>query len=334
MKIWITLLLWPALLLARGASLDYGVEGADSLTIGDPFTLWMEASAGEGGTLAWPPADLLNLGACGLLVDTVLVTQGGERREMTLAAYETGPLALPPQVVSWKRGGDEGQLRTDSLRITVRSVLDYGVPLEDAAQAMTEPQPREIVPPLEVHHGPLWYVIRLAIVLAALLLVWLFWRWWRRPRILDDGAQKALPVLDPWETWQMELGRIQHEQLWRTGDVVEYWAQLSLALRGLLEDSMQRPAREMTSYEIEELLHHAPFGEPARQRLLELLRENDLVKYARQWPSDERNRQLPADYIAWAEEVKPGLMGLYHARQAAEAEAERQPVTVDEEEDK
>ncbi len=321
MRLWITLLLWPALLLARGATLEYNLVGVDSITVGDPFQLWMDASAGEGGELNWPAVEKLRLGSCGLLADTLVAIEGGgERRILTLAAYEIGTVTLPPQGVTWTRGGDSGELVSDSLRLEVLSVLPRGVPLENAGEPQQAPLPRDIVPPLNVHHGPLWFVIRAIVLLAVLLLCWLGWRWWTRPRALAGVRVEPEPQRDPWEIFSAAMTRIRFEELWRSGDVVEYWAQLSLAVRGLLEDSMRRPAREMTTYEIEELLDHAPFGEADRRRLLELLRENDLVKYARQWPTDERNRHLADDYARWAESVKPGLMALYHSRELAEQE--------------
>jgi len=335
---------------ARGGNLLAEIEARpdrDSVTVGAPILLELRARGGEGVELSWPPLDPGGLGSFLLLGEDSLretdldasAEDGpgqGESllvRRLSLAAFETGELWIPPQSVRWRRGEQQGEQSGDSLRITVYSLLaeelqsGSSAPGFAAAPGVATPQQpgaapglppaRDIVDPMKLRHGWLRWLERGLIAGGALLAAGLAWWLWRRHlRRLSGGGEAESPRLSPWERWQKEMARIEREQLWRTGETAEYYSELSLALRGLLEDSLGLPFREMTQEEVLCVLPATPLETGQREALMELLRENDLVKYARRWPEDRRNREAPADYHRWADEARPRI----EARETAEAE--------------
>jgi len=161
----------PRPALAQQAPMGGARLSADTVRVGEPFTLGVVVAGGDGVEL--PP--LLDVAEAWEQLSVARVESGEDgrlRAYYTLVAWETGRLSLPDLVVaSAGRAGRE--YRVELPGPYVRSVLPVGA--EDDLKLRG---PR---PPLD--RGFPW-LLALALLLAALAAAW----WWRRRRRAADAA--------------------------------------------------------------------------------------------------------------------------------------------------
>ncbi|MFA7331430.1 MAG: hypothetical protein WC326_10195 [Candidatus Delongbacteria bacterium] len=310
---WAGLLLGLAVVGARAWEWQSATVDRDSLTLGDPLTLSLSVTAAPAEAVDWPLPRPEQLGGWRLLGADSLAeqTEGGTRtltRRLRLARFRLGPAPLPtpgPLLDGQPAIGD-------TLRLEVLATLP------DSAQ------PADILEPGRLRHGWRWWLLRAgALLVLGGLAVWA-WRRWRRTARLEPGGP-ALPP-DPWQDFLAELARIEERALWRAGQVESHYADLSLALRGLLEDCLGLPCRERSTDELRAVLRDSPLTDGDLQELLRLLDENDWVKYARQWPAAETCARQSGRYLGWAEARRELLLERHRQRQEAAARAESAPV--------
>ncbi len=298
------LLAW-ILLLAASARANLIAELSllpppNTLRLGDPFELVLQVEHDPALAVEWIPPDEQSLRPLVLLgegrVDTLRA--GLLQKRWPAAVYETGEVSIAPLEVLVQDEGGPLRLASDSLRIRIRSVL----PVEAAPDSLA---PRDIRDPREVPLGPMdllpWLLALLGLVLVALLAR----RLWRRRPAAPAAAPPPSP--DPWEVFTKELARIGREERWRRGELVDYYAELSLCARGLLEDCSGKPWREMSRGEVEEALPTSPLDEASARDLLRWLDLCELVIYARHEPPLERHGELLAALRSWGEKARPRL---------------------------
>lgn len=249
---------------------------------GDPrFPVW-GASWGEAEVLAKNEPERVQEG-------------GGTvwRQRLTLAAFRTGKVALPPVEIAVPLRDRTIQVRTpENMALTVRSVLPAGE---------KEPKPK---PPAAMRQlpigAPFWWTVGISGLVLA-LLAWLLWR----KRAEAPEMEAAPPQLPPFDELLGELDRIAAEP-----SAVRLHTRLSLALRSYLGRSLDFPAAESTTSEIHRSLLGRRMPGPLVRQLVELLRACDLVKFARQEVGEERSkerlaaaRQLGREIETWSRPV-------------------------------
>ena len=128
------------------------------------------------------------------------------------------------------------------------------------------------------------------LLLAALFIIgfWIYWFVIRKRKIQDDEpTYRALP---PYEEAMYKLNELDEKLLWQNNKVKEYYSELTDIIRGYIERELKVPALEKTSDEILETLSDFNKAETITttketiQKLKELLREADLVKFAKSKP--------------------------------------------------
>ncbi len=276
---------------------------SDQLTVGDRveavLTLRVDPStlAGDPRFPAWGPgwgdAEILGQSA------PEKVEENGAtlwRQRLTLAAFRTGKVDLPPVEVAVPLRDGTVQARTPAgLSLTVRSILPAG-----------EKEP-EAKPPAALRQLPIGAPFWWALGVSVLVLAVLGWLLWRRRRAEGMGEEQVRAVLPPFDELLGELDRIAAEP-----SVLRLHTRLSLAMRAYLGRSLGFPAAESTTSEIHrQLLARRMPGSLVRP-LVELLRACDLVKFARQDAGEERARerlaaarQLGRETETWARPVEP-----------------------------
>jgi hypothetical protein len=228
------------------------------------------------------------------------------RQKLTLAAFRTGRIDLPPVEVAVPLHDRTVQVRTADAALTVRSVLPTGD---------KNPQPRPPAAPRQLPIGArFWWTLAASSFLLA-LLVWVLWR--RRGEATAEEAGR--PQLPPFDELLGELDRIAAEP-----SMVRLHTRLSLALRAYLGRSLDFPAAESTTSEIHRSLLARRMPGPLVRQLVELLRACDLVKFARQEAGEERARQrlttarqLGREVETWARPVEPADLPVPEQREAA-----------------
>lgn len=217
------------------------------------------------------------------------------RQRLTVAAFRTGRIELPPVEVAVPLRDRTVKVRTPATALTVRSVLPAG---EESPALKPPAAPRQL--PIG---APFWWTL----AASSLVLALLAWMLWRRRRAEGAEEEPARPLLPPFDELLGELDRLAAEP-----SVLRLHTRLSLALRAYLGRSLGFAAAESTTSEIHRSLLARRMPGPLVRQLVELLRACDLVKFARQEAGEERARerlavarQLGRETETWARPVEP-----------------------------
>ncbi len=187
--------------------------------------------------------------------------QPGRPGEVTVrlffTPYRPGTMTLPPIVL--------GELALQGLKINTYSALE----------AEEDPQLRGLRGQLLLPYTALRLagiaLAALGLPLAAAALGWWLLRLLARA---GKARRRRLPALRA----RRALGRL--ERLLADPDASSFYFQLSRLLKGYLSGRLEVPALSFTTAELSGRLQGSPLPEPVRSRLLELLQEADLVKFA------------------------------------------------------
>lgn len=253
-----------------------GIE-PDTVRIGDPFLVQIGIRAPLGATIAFPPAPDSTGAVQGL--DPVRVetrpdsggtVQWGYYR---VAAWNVGeqPISLGDVVVTV--GGRSRRISLAGHKVFVASVLP-------ADTTLRVPKPAR---PLYEFSTPLWW---LWLALAALaILLFLLWWWWRNRR-----RRRPLAVVDPYARAEREFARVEALGLIDAGERGRYVALMVEVLRDYLAACYPSAPLSATSTELLGALK----SERAvpNERLMRVLNEADLIKFARRQVTAERAREL------------------------------------------
>lgn len=214
---------------------------------------------------SWGDAEVVAAGAPQPPAGDAVAGETALSQRVTLAAFRPGEVTLPPVTVAVPLTEGELELTTPAgLAFTVASVLPAG-------EAAPEPRPAAPPQPLPLGGAFLWTAaVALAAVLAAVAAALVTSR---RQRA---AAAAAAPPPPPFEELLAGLAAIGDAPSPAAGHT-----RLSRTLRRYLGRSLRFPATESSTSEIQrELLgRHLPGG--AAQAVVGVLRDCDLVKFAR-----------------------------------------------------
>ncbi|MFW6039492.1 MAG: hypothetical protein ACOC9N_00275 [Gemmatimonadota bacterium] len=218
--------------VARAGSLRVAARAsADTVEVGEPFTIGVVVRGGEGSGPAIPR--LLEAGESWEQLEVARIesteTEAGEiRAYYRLVAWEPGRLELPVLRIE-DGGGDDRAVEVELPGPRVRSVLPEGA----AAEELKLRGPRA---PLE--SGRPWWVWALLALLAAALAAW----WWRRHLAADDAEDdETRDVPDPAELARDALVALRERAAAGELGAGEFYDRLEEILRRYLAASHEWP---------------------------------------------------------------------------------------------
>ena len=250
---------------------------ADSVRIGDPFRVTVGIRAPRGATIEFPAAtdstsavQSLDPAAVRTSADTTAVEEYADYR---VAAWDVGsqPIGLADAVV--RLNGVERRISLAGNTVFVRTLLPA-----DSAKRVAKPL-RALY---ERTPFPWWSVAVIAGALAVGLLVW----WWIRRR----RTVAVIAVVDPYARALTEFQRVEALGLLEAGERGRYVALMVEILREYLAARYAEAALSLTSTELERSLRAVPHV--PQHRLIRVLTDADLIKFARRPVSPERSRDL------------------------------------------
>ena len=267
----------------------------DSIGIGDRFDLVIEVEKDLVQVVEFPlfePAAESGLEIVELPpVDTLL--REGRRLKIAkryrLAAFEEGRFNLGPARALYADKNIVDTLATDdSLRLEVGTFL-----IDSTSHAIFDLKGQKNLPfRFAEIRG---YVVRG--LLALLLLAAALWglRHWLagRGKRLGDLFRPA-PPLPPHVAAIRALEALHHQKLWQNNRHKLYYSGLTDILRTYIAARWEIGAMEMTSDEILAAMRDVELPAKARTDLQAILRDADLVKFAKATPEAEENE---ADYL-------------------------------------
>jgi|TARA_B110000240_G_scaffold196817_1_gene250030 hypothetical protein len=264
-------LLFSAVAFAQNPMVKTQIE-TSNIRIGEQFNL--KISVNETENVILPKLELKGLEVIdSAKIDTIrnMIIQ-----KYIITGFDSGSFYIPQQQVFVK---NQAYL-TDSLLVNVATVAI------DTAKIKKYPIKSIKKEPYVFDD----FKIYIYLLIAALIIIgfWIYYFVIRKRKIdEDEPTYKALP---PYEEAIYKLNELDEKLLWQNNKVKEYYSELTDIVRGYIERELKVPALEKTSDEIIDMLkdfHDASAitaNKITIQKLKDLLREADLVKFAKSKP--------------------------------------------------
>lgn len=199
----------------------------------------------------------------------------------TVSAYDSGMFHAGPEKILYKTGeGRLDSLFTDSILIAVSTL-----PV-DTSKAF-----KEIKAPVEVPYSLSEFIPLIAgiLILLAIIAGIIFYIRQRRKNKKPKPIVRPKPK-DPPHVWaKNELKKLEDEKLWQKDEIKNYYSRLTDILRLYLEYRFGWFALESTTEKIEEDIVGYGLAPEAKENLLRILKEGDLVKFAKMIPMPDAN---------------------------------------------
>ena len=280
----------------------------DSIMIGDRFTLEIEVDKDVMQSISFPSLDRRTASAGGagespqptddsieciedLPADTVSVDgrRVRLRKRYVMAAFDEGNYSFGrAQVLYADKNIVDTLYADDSLRIAVATFQ-----IDSTSHAIFDIKAQKTLPFRfgEISGYLLWLLLALA---AVALVVWLAIRWLHSHGRRITDIFKPAPPLPPHVVAISALETLHNQKLWQNNRHKQYYSGLSDILRTYIAARWGVGAMEMTSDEIIEAMRSEELPDKARMDLTAILRDADLVKFAKATPDGEQNE---ADYL-------------------------------------
>lgn len=223
------------------------------------------------------------------------------RKRYRLAAFEEGRYNMGFAQVLYADKNIVDTLRStgDSLRLEVGTFL-----IDSTSQSIYDIKGQKTLPFrfAEIRGYLTWTLIVLLLLGAAAygLVRWLQ----ARDKRLGDLFRPA-PPQPPHVVAIRALEALHHQKLWQNNKHKQYYSGLTDILRTYISGRWEIGAMEMTTDEIVAAMRGIELPEKAAMDLVAILRNGDLVKFAKDTPDAEQNE---ADYLKtyyFVEETKP-----------------------------
>ncbi|MDF1572805.1 MAG: hypothetical protein P1P82_14445 [Bacteroidales bacterium] len=262
--------------------------GSDSVMLGEHLKYTISACAGEDVWIGLPEysdtitseIEIIEAGP----IDTVFVA--GQRtlsRDYLVASFSPGWNTVPPQPVAFNTGELADTVYTTAQLLTVLS------PRVDTAQAIMPIKP-PVNTPVSLAEVLPWALAGYGALLLFTLVAALIWIRRQRERAPEQFIVKPL---EPAHVIAFrELEKLRKENLTGKGAIKEYYTRLTWIIRGYMARQFDIHALESTTREIIEA-----FSVRYKERnglmdsLEQLLMLADLVKFAKEAPSQEENER-------------------------------------------
>ena len=284
------------------------VSGAiepDSIGIGDRFTFSIEVEKDIVQSLFFPDFHAMPNNNYELIEDVPVDTLSREGRKLklrkryVLAAFQEGRLGIVPQVMYAEKNIVDTLSGPDTLTLMVSTFK-----IDSTSHGIFDIKPQKTLrfKMGEITGYILWSIIAL-IIIALLLYV--------AKRVLEHYGKsfgdlfKPTPPLPPHEQAFKALEQLRTERLWQEGKHKEYYSALTDILRTYIDGHFGVGAMEMTSDEIIEAMRSVELPQKAAMDLTQILRDADLVKFAKAMPEAEENEAAMSGAWDFVEQTRP-----------------------------
>jgi hypothetical protein len=261
-------------------------------TVGDKFRLTISATVPNLSALQVLP--LFDTQTTWTVTGDPVISESGKAGHQTrtfaytIVPFETGRQAVPQVAVTYApAGATSNTVQSKALWVQIDSVLSG----DGSASTL-----RDVKPPLAlpVPKAVVWSVSIFAFVLLALLGWWLWRRYSARLRKMLGQA------LTPPDLALKKIAALESERLIEHKKMKELYTRLTDAVRVYLHEAYGVQALDLTSNELldamdrkaeEESPRHLENYRKAMARLVEVLTEADMVKFARFVPEQSQSRR-------------------------------------------
>lgn len=221
-------------------------------------------------------------------------------KKLFITSFDSGYYAIPP--FTFIVNGDTQT--TEAFLLTVHTV---------AIDTTGDPKNIKDIYEVEVTWGDYFAIYRpyilggLALLVAILVGIW-FLRRNLRKRRTRPAPEPVTHVRPADETAREELDRIEREKIYCRGLVKRYHTEITDVVRDYLEAAAHVPAHELTTRQIMQRLRYSGLSEREAGQLREVLLRADMVKFAREEPSEDENLAAVRHAREFVESTSPRWM--------------------------
>ncbi|TXD49829.1 hypothetical protein [Polaribacter sp. IC073] len=197
-------------------------------------------------------------------------------RRYILTGFDSGAFYIPQQQIFVKNQA----FLTDSLLVNVATVAI------DTTKVKKFPIKSIKKEPFTFDDFKIYIYIALAIL--AIIGFWIYWFVIRKRK--EEEEAPTYRTLPPYEEAILRLTELDDKLLWQNNKVKEYYSELTEIVRGYIERELKVPALENTTDEVLEMIKDfkktdtIETSKETIDKLKDLLREADLVKFAKSKP--------------------------------------------------
>jgi len=127
-------------------------------------------------------------------------------------------------------------------------------------------------------------------------------------KVLDVPIRKAKPAIPAPDYAIKRLEELEKKKMWQQGGVKEYHALISEILREYLENQFNFPALEQTTAEVMRSVRFTDIDKAQLAHLQRTLMLSDLVKFAKEKPLGEENKEILALAYEFVNATKPAQL--------------------------
>jgi hypothetical protein len=208
---------------------------------------------------------------------------------LTIQFFGTADTALYRVPIRYSADGDSLNLFTDIFPIAFQRTAD------EAAE--TEFRPLKPIFDFTIAWWP-WLVLGILILISA-YFIYRYFKNRPEPETRIQPVPEAIPAFsNPVEELEKELNRLKQDENLMHTDIKMFYLRLGDALRTYFEDLYHIPAMELTTREFTRELSAQLVDSHLSQIVIGILREADMVKFAKfkPWP-DEAAKSLAAGFL-------------------------------------
>lgn len=270
--------LFPALVMWIGAYAQVTVRAVtdrDSVLIGEPVTLTIEAYLPLGLDVAWPRFDTIpHFSILGRhRVDSIKNIDGKKiSQSITIAAFDSGHYRIAPV-----------EVRVATVSYFTDTVsLAIGYAPFDAAEDYRDI--RDIIEAGDSSMKAVPWILGAVVVISGLLILWLT----RKKKNRPAQVSSAVPLLTPFEEAMASLRALDRQGV-GTGQEKIFYSLLNDVLRTYLFRKYTISTAERTNGELIAQLASLGLNQEEFSRVAQALRIMDFVKFARYVPATNEN---------------------------------------------
>ena len=261
---------------AFGLSAQYDFQirvDTNSVLIGQPIRVDLFSNLNQNTKFEWP-AITDSLGPLEVLkkspVDTMdTLGQWVVYQSIFVTQFDSGYYKIPAQKLKYKDSdGLEDSFLTNPVAVIYNTVA------VDSTKGYYD-----IKQPMSVEYYYVREIIYTLIGLALLALIaFLFIRYWpgRKTEEKQEYVQISIDIQS-----LRALSRLKEEEAWSAWTQKEFYVELTMILRKYLEGRYGILAMEATTEEISDALNTKAIDNPIKEKLVSLLTDSDLVKFAK-----------------------------------------------------
>jgi hypothetical protein len=217
-------------------------------------------------------------------------------KKYILTSFDSGAYYIPQQQIFIR----QKLYLTDSLLINVATIA-----IDTTKQKMFPIKAIQSEPYVfDDYKKYVWYGI-IALIIIGLILYFTL----RKKKEVEE--KEIVPALPPYDEAMQKLHQLDEKLLWQNNQVKEYYSELTEIVRGFIERELKVPALESTTDELIDTLndfHEIESISTTKEtikKLRDLLREADLVKFAKTTPMSEEIEMNRKDAEEVVNELKP-----------------------------